>query len=176
MLHSWSILDIWYCTQASKPSLSTGSALQHTVIFVYIKSTKAPCFLLICFAGTWKCMRIRASHCFNLQSDFDIKSSKECCDIHSLPIWDGGCFECCTLLCLCCGYRYCVCVSQRWWRAKLTACSAWVTAANRAPMTCTLRDLTPPVTRVCTPHYSSHPPHQQQTYVLTEIATTLRVC
>lgn len=153
MLHSWSILDIWYCTQASKPSLSTGSALQHTVIFVYIKSTKAPCFLLICFAGTWKCMRIRASHCFNLQSDFDIKSSKECCDIHSLPIWDGACFECRTLPCMCCGYRYCECVSQRWRRAKLTACSAWVAAA----MTCALRDLTPSVTRVCTLHYSSHP-------------------
>lgn len=67
-----------------------------------------------------------------------------CCDIHSLPIRDGACFECRTLPCLRCGYRYCERVSQRWRRAKLTACSARVAAANRAPMTRALRDLTPP--------------------------------
>lgn len=48
------------------------------------------------------------------------------------------------------GYRYCERISQRWRRAKLTACFARIAAINRAPTTSSLQDLTPPVTWACT--------------------------
>lgn len=136
----------------SKTRPASRSALQHTVIFVYIKPkyTKAPCLPMI--RRDREAHENKNSSGSNFQTDFHITScySKQvtCCDIHSFPIRDGACFECRTLPRLCCGYRYCERVSGRWRRAKLTACSVRVAAAaNRAPVTCALRDPTPPVTR-----------------------------